>query len=181
MRRVAIIGTAGRTLQDRLTRLLYQRMVETTRELILSEDVVVSGGAAWADHVAVTLFLTGKCQGLELYLPCEWDKTQYVDNGHNHWAKNPGRLANQYHRAFSKAVGIDSLEQIARAIESGATIHVHSGFHARNTLVATTCDKMIALTWASDGTEIVGGTKDTWDKCKLTSADKKHICLLELE
>lgn len=175
--RIAIIGTAGRSRKDSLTKELFRKMVAAVENEITPDAILVSGGAAWADHVAVELFLQGKCAGLELYLPCEHDGFQFVDNGDGHWARNPGRLANKYHKYFSFVLGVDTLGAIDQALNQGAVKRVYNGFHARNTLVATTCDKLVALTWATSDTEIEGGTKDTWTKCKLPPPQKKHVCL----
>ena len=100
--RVAVVGIAGRDrdMKKFLTRRLFESMVQTIARKLTrpNETVLISGGAAWADHVAVTLFLRGKVAGLELHLPCEWDSanTQFIDTGAAHWASNPGRSANQY-------------------------------------------------------------------------------------
>lgn len=69
--RVAIIGTAGyakNTSSQILTRQLFEGMVAAAQtyllqqhcgsaKLLLSEIDLVSGGAAWSNHVAIRLFL----------------------------------------------------------------------------------------------------------------------------
>ncbi len=60
MVRVAIIGTAGRGVAT-MTKQLFDSMVIEAKSVInslaLTEVELISGGAAWSDHVAVALFL----------------------------------------------------------------------------------------------------------------------------
>ena len=71
-RYVGIIGTAGRKEDGvRLTEGDYRYLVEYIGKAVKPNDVLISGGAAWADHVAVQLFLDGKAGGLVLHLPAE--------------------------------------------------------------------------------------------------------------
>lgn len=65
---VAIVGSAGRGDDgNKLTKDLFDKMSATAEEIIVSafwlnpaDVVLVSGGAAFADHVAVRLFLDGE-------------------------------------------------------------------------------------------------------------------------
>lgn len=179
--RVAVVGTAGRAkdFESHLTQDLFEDMVRVVADKVMPDTVLVSGGAAWADHVAVTLFLRGKVSGLELHMPCEWDakRTQFVDTGALHWAANPGRTANAYHRSFSKAIGRSSLSEIASAQEKGAVLTTHDGFHARNTVIARECDRAVCPTWASGDAPTGGGSLDTWRKC---TKPKEHLSFLTL-
>ena len=54
---VGVVGTAGRESSTipRLTR-LYPKMVQAVLGMVTPDDVLQSGGAAWADHVAVSIF-----------------------------------------------------------------------------------------------------------------------------
>ena len=112
MNTIAIIGTAGRGADlNRLTSDIFLRMYNTTQkiieEIVPTKDVcdfkLVSGGAAWADHLAVTIFLAGTAPKLCLYLPCEFDMANccFVDDGTIDWRTNPGGTANCYHKKFS--------------------------------------------------------------------------------
>lgn len=179
--RVAVVGTAGRAkdFESHLTHDLFEDMVRLVETKVLPDTILVSGGAAWADHVAVTLFLRGKVSGLELHIPCGWDakSTQFIDTGAYHWAANPGRTANAYHRSFSKTIGRSSLSEIAFAQEKGAVLTMHNGFHARNTVIARECDRAVCLTWADGDAPTDGGSLDTWRKC---TKPKEHISLLSL-
>jgi len=77
-------------------------MLLVTRKLIdRSKVILVIGGAAWADHIAVNLYNNGAYPNLELYLPCRYDNCSYYDNGESHWSRNPGKISNYYHKLFS--------------------------------------------------------------------------------
>lgn len=184
MMKVAIVGMAGRdkTMYKLLTKQLFESMVQRVADRLpttTNNVVLISGGAAWADHVAVTLFLRGKVHGLELCLPCEWNsiKSEFHDNGKKDWRVNPGRTANQYHRKFSSVIGRSSLQELQIAGDKGASFNVYNGFHQRNGVIADKCDKTISLTWASGNAPTSGGSLDQWRKCK---KPKEHISLMPL-
>lgn len=133
---------------------------------------MVSGGSAWADHVAVKLFLEGEFAKLELHLPAKFDCSQ------NKFESNQsGSRLNSLHQIFSDKTQSDTLNELSRAISDPLTqTSIHDGFHNRNTLVANQCDYLIAFTF--NGTNSVpkeGGTKDTWDKCP--HSNKMHLSL----
>eukprot|EP00047_Mylnosiga_fluctuans_P017618 m.63119 g.63119 ORF g.63119 m.63119 type:complete len:269 (-) comp7176_c0_seq1:2813-3619(-) len=193
--RVSIIGTAGRLGNAaRLTHTLYSAMI-TTATRVIETDLglapahvcLVSGGAAWADHVAVSLFLADRGYALELCLPCPWVPGPAISGrggpGHlervtGDWRTNPGAAANKYHRTFSDKLGRSSLAEIETARMRGAAIRAtFKGFHARNTAVAQ-CDYLIAFTFDSGDAPLGGGTLDTWRKA--AGAHKVHVSLSEL-
>src|SRR5690606_36207825 len=70
---------------------------------------VVSGGAAWADHLAVVMFLMGHAKKLTLHLPAPFcaDGRFVGPEG-----RSSASVANYYHEKFSKIVGFDSMKQI---------------------------------------------------------------------
>lgn len=122
---------------------------------------LVSGGAAWADHVAVKLFLEKKAPHLRLFLPCEWDNGSFKDSGSDDWKVNPGRTINRYHKAFQLRTRINSLSEIQIAKGEGAElIPVRGGFYGRNALVAKS-DFLLAMTFGKDREVKDGGTADT--------------------
>jgi hypothetical protein len=173
MIRVAIIGTAGRRDDDtRLSSHGFLAMCNVTRAHIkqirrAQPDTLiaaVSGGAAWADHIAVELFLTNDVDALELHLPCSYDmkSMRFQDIGSCSLQTNPGGTANYYHRKFSKTVNRNSRKEIYQAINKGAKVHIWDGFHARNQHVAQS-DYMLALTFGRDGVPKPGGTRHTWN------------------
>lgn len=190
--RVAIIGTAGRG-KEPMTLALFDAMVQAARETMThtlgldpKECQLVSGGAAWADHVAVALFLQGDVAGLTIYAPCAFvgAAAGFEDTGAADWRINPGKSANHYHARFSKAVKRDTLAEIAAAQQQGARISVgHTaakGFHARNKSIAAAATHMIAFSWGEGPAPSDGGTAHTWNQCKLDSTYKKHIGLRQL-
>jgi len=204
---VAIVGTSGRGDDGpRMTKQLFDLMVTRAQAIIRdkldsSPVHLVSGGAAWAgcvenllrahsppvvlngiclflDHVAVALFFLEDVY-LTLHLPCGWDHTkeQFIDKGTFDWRTNPGRSLNRYHRQFTSKTGYKSLRDIHLALAVGACAKIHSGFHQQNAAVAN-ADVLIAFSWSTEGYPIVGGTADTWRKCK--SRKKIHVNLNDL-
>lgn len=137
--------------------------IENILEKELSEIILVSGGSAWADHVAIQLFLTKEFAGLELYLPSKFDFKQkkYVNT-------HEGRTLNTLHQECAEKTQINILEEIARAVTTkGAKIVIKRGFTQRNTLIAQNCDHLLAFTFnESNGEPATGGTLDTWKKTK---------------
>jgi hypothetical protein len=171
---VAVIGTAGgRGGAARLNKFTFDAMcVDAERVIsgVLGLDArsvcLVSGGAAWADHVAVRLFLSGKFAGLVLHLPAKWQTTaSFYDSGGRMWTDNPGRVENDYHRKFSGALGVNTLHEIEKARLGGAAIFDHyEGFHARNLAVAKAAC-LVAYSFSDGGAPTEGGTKHTWTHC----------------
>jgi hypothetical protein len=145
---------------------------------------LVSGGAAWADHVAVALYLkhgtAAPCK-LMLYFPCDWDAAakRFVDSGSSDWKVNPGRLANSLHAEFSAVVGRDSLHEIDDAIRRGAEIiTAFRGFHPRNDALAAGVDWLLAYSWG-DAEPESGGTLYTWSRFA-NRAQKTRVSLARL-
>ncbi|RUP48730.1 hypothetical protein BC936DRAFT_144084 [Jimgerdemannia flammicorona] len=184
---IGIIGTAGRGVGVKMTKSIFDAMLSKTEHIIegqlkleWEQVVLVSGGAAWSDHVAVQLFLLHDC-GLTLFLPCAWDnKTpKFVDTGVTNWRSNPGRSANHYHQKFKLATGYEPLKDIQAAVYNGAIVDAsHHGFHARNTAIARNSDVLIAFSWSTGNAPTEGGTFDTWRKCP--AQRKIHISLHDL-
>jgi hypothetical protein len=178
-RYVGIIGTAGRREDGaRLTESDYRYLVSYIGGAVKPNDVLISGGAAWADHVAVQLFLDGKVGGLVLHLPAELivgpdGKLTFRNGGFG----TAGNTANYYHSLFDKALKVESgysLKQIQEAIDRGAVVTFgdgtqgNEGMKARNSLVARDArDFLVAMTFDPDmkrQTPKDGGTADTWRK-----------------
>jgi hypothetical protein len=129
---------------------------------------LVSGGAAWADHVAVSLFLMDRAPKLTVYMPCQFREGLFQGN-------KDADTATYYHKLFSEKVGKDTRQGIERARSQGAEIVENlGGFFARNRQVAD-CDVMVAMTWGDGDTPKDGGTANTW-KSSL-AAQKFHIPL----
>ncbi len=182
--KIAIIGTAGRNEDgNKLDKDKFYQMVTLVGKIRgVSEATLVSGGAAWADHVAVVAFLLGTCKNLELHLPCAWDikREQYFDTGKRDWRTNPGGTSNYYHRQFSKKLGMSdgwSLGQIHEALEEDANMEVGAGFFERNTEVAK-ADALVAMTFGNEGRVADGGTRDTFEKyIKMGKSNAHHLDL----
>lgn len=192
---VAIIGTAGRSHDpnEQLNNQLYQKMIQRALDTIKQEcgkdstNVnLISGGAAWSDHVAVELYLMDlSIKSLKLFIPCKWcsnadpTKSKFYDDGKFDWKTNPGGTANYYHRKFSTTCtkNPSSLAEIERAKQKGAIFDdSYSGFHQRNSAIAKSCDILIAFTWGNDQ-PIDGGTLDTWKKAVALGKKCIHVSL----
>jgi hypothetical protein len=166
---LAIIGTAGRKDDaKRLTTnhfkamcLVASGLIEQINESNYPITTLVSGGAAWADHSAVRLFLDKKVPHLRIFMPAAWEDGSYHDNGNKDAYENPGGTANHYHKLFQQNTGINSLTEILIAKSHGAElIPVLRGFHARNALVAKS-DFILACTFGDGKMVKEGGTADT--------------------
>lgn len=166
--RVAIIGTAGRHNQHlRLSADTFERMCRKAAELVTPDCDLQSGGAAWADHVAVVLFLAGRARSLTLYLPCEFDlrSARFVENARD------GCTSNYYHDLFARRTGWRSMAMISEAARLGAEIVVVPGFKSRNIPVGD-CDRLVAFTFGKGSLPEDGGTRHCWDRS--TAPDKIH-------
>lgn len=183
MKKVAIIGTAGRDRRPELTKKLWNAMFRDAASwfTLPNKYKLVSGGAAWADHLAVELFLASPdLFELELFLPAPL-KSSGVFEGERTTA---GSISNWYHGMFSDKVGFDSRKRILLAGGQGATLH-HAEvgspaiFFVRNAQVAAEAtDGVLAYTWGEGKEPADGGTLDTWRK---SNAKRKiHVPLGKL-
>lgn len=155
--RLAVIGSAGRDEAEPVSLALYDKMYERLAWYVVRWGITsaVSGGAAFADHLAVRAYLSGLVKDLTLYLPAYFQNGAYVPNPRVQF--NPGKTSNNFHERFSRKTGVQGLAEIAMAIEKGANIHVFEGFHNRNCEVASHCDYLVAFTFGSRTvTEIKG-------------------------
>ena len=180
MIRLGIIGTAGRKpnelnsltknhmewMKDNV-RCYIEDILKTTTEQI----ILVSGGSAWVDHVAVQLFLEEDFGGLELYLPIEFDK-QNIKFIYSH----EGNILNFLHNQCQIKTGFPIFQELLTAMsDEQCKVIVKKSFLARNTLVANNNNNIIAFTFSNSNTPGDGGTYDTWKK---TIHDNKiHISL----
>lgn len=176
MNNIAIIGTAGRDKTKRMDLVLWQRMLNHALINIPRGSHVVSGGAAWADHLAVVLFMRGHAKGLTLHLPAPFRGGCFKGP-----SKSSASAANWYHQKFSEAVGIDSLADIDMALRVLRCEHTcepsqigFGGMFARNAKVAADADIVYAYTFGEGDEPADGGTKHTWDLCK---GKRTHVSL----
>lgn len=164
---LAIIGTAGRgTDAVRLTLPLWNNMKRTIYRFIKDREIthVISGGAPFADHLAVGLFNAGHVSTLTLALPCSfnWEKAEFVAG---HEPLDPAGRLNQLHAQFSRVIGKESRQEIKTAIygngHASAEVVQGHGFHARNDIVAERADEVIAFTFGNGPELSDGGTAYT--------------------
>lgn len=188
---ISIIGSAnGKGLyDDYLNESLFQYICNTAENFInnkinndWSKVHIISGGASWADHAAVVLYLKHPSANLTLHLPCTWDskQMQFTDNGSKDWRINPGKLTNDLHNNFSKIIKNNTLAQIQQAINNGCKIiDTYKGFHHRNLAVGV-CNYLIAFTF-SEKQPTDGGTGHTWKNAKCPKVNKIHFTLPKKE
>lgn len=175
MNRIAIIGTAGRDKTKPMTLALWNWMLDEARSHMPVHAHVVSGGAAWADHLAVALFLEGSAHELTLHLPAPFRNGKFDGP-----SSSSASAANYYHERFSNVIGVDSLAQID-AVADMDPVHGsfepaaygYGGMFARNAKVAT-CERMLAFTFGPGSVPADGGTLDTWNKCR---GNRIHVSL----
>jgi hypothetical protein len=148
-------------------------MVKDAISRIPYQSHLVSGGAAWADHLAVELFLQGHASALTLHLPAPFTKKFEGP------MSSSASAANFYHSVFSRTLGRHTLSDIERAIAIGAELTTeparagYGGMFARNLKVAK-AEKLLAYTFGPGDVPADGGTRDTWDKCL---GEKVHVSL----
>ena len=177
-RRVAIIGTAGRDKHEQMDQALWEAMVADARGRVGPEDILVSGGAAWADHLAVRLYLESAVKGLVLHLPAPFEEARFVGPD-----QSAASAANYYHERFMQLTGVDGLAEIDMAINCGAVVSFeppssgYAAMFARNAKVAKGSDKVIAYTFGTSDQPADGGTKNTWDQI---SGPREHVSLVSL-
>lgn len=161
---LSIIGTAGRKEDaDKLNSALWNKVKMEVYSFVKNHNFpnLISGGAAFSDHLCVNLFNAGFVKNLTLCLPCKFENGKYLDNGEFNSFSNPGGTANYYHKKFSKTVNRDSLSEISTAIEKGANIIIGKGFYDRNKIVAEKSNILLAITFGGGGKVKDGGTKNT--------------------
>lgn len=180
---LGIIGTAGRKqAQSLMTIENYKKMVQTATDIVKKHNIsaLVSGGAAFSDHVAVSLYLSGVVDHLFLMLPDAFD----INNNH-YIPGHYGNITNSLHTIFSEQCHINSLVEISHAIKQGAEIYLGNadtapGFLTRNTWIAQKSTHLLAFTSGNALNESIteigvtnqysdniikdNGTKDTWKK-----------------
>jgi hypothetical protein len=183
--RVAIVGSIGREDEAKqMSKELYQKMQNIVKKILQergyqTKDITfVGGGNAFAEHLAVSLFLESSESRLELYLPCTLDQLFGSSSA-------TGIFLVKRHRTFSEKVFFKpntSLEHLKEAIKRGAQIkEIKEGISERNLYVAQSVDLLIAFTFSSrhDQLKINGGASDVWQKCTL--GEKIHISLLDID
>ena len=156
---------------------LWDSMVSDAKKRVTSGDVLVSGGAAWADHLAVKLFLDGSVKGLALHLPAPIAAGIFTGPERS----SAGSAANYYHGLFKRITGVDGMKEIDTAIARGALVTYepeaagYAAMYARNKKVSDGSNAVLAYTFGAGDIPADGGTKATWDQSKAVS--KVHVDL----
>lgn len=183
---IGIIGTAGRgddyaKLDLDLFVEMHEAALKLAEQLSNGTDLhLISGGAGWADHIAVSLYIAGYAKaGLTLHLPAKFENNEFVGG-------RDASTDNYYHEKFSRKCYPNetfSREFITLAIKNGAHTTVSDGFIARNALVARDSDYLIALTFGNKGVLKRGGTSRTMEMFLAAKNPENayHICLPELQ
>lgn len=176
---LAVIGTAGRDKSMPMSARLWALMCADFATRVRPDDHLVSGGAAWADHLAVHAYLEGWCKHLTLFLPAPIVQGRFQGPlGDRRCAAN---AANYYHSLFHSATGVNGLKQILQAIDKGASIHhepIAPGYGAmfsRNKRVAAMAEGVVAYTFGVGDQPADGGTNNTWQQ--IGGEDKTHVDL----
>ena len=197
--KIAIIGTAGRRGDaDRITLSTWSAMLTDARRQIEAAQrramvepldlTLVSGGAPYADHLAVTLWRECPAWRLELYLPAPLGPSGFDTS-----TKAGARTA-ELHALFRDRLSVDGVKDLQAAAAEGAWLHDAPGFAARNQAIADRANVVLAYTFGP-GTEVVtattrepeyheaaaaglkpGGTAQTWDMAQ-HAAEKIHVPL----
>lgn len=196
---IAIVGDACRQKPMKWSRQVFNNAFHyldgvALVDIPVEERHLVSGGAGGADHLAVSLFLSGLAKSLTIHLPAQWIPVPgdpdhrgpvpgFFDTGVRDFKINAGGTCNHYHSVFSKALNapvFTSLQGLDKALNAGATfIHTpvkpgESALHARNLDVGKV-DLLFALTWGPGPLPASNGTLHTW--VHSPAASKTHIDL----
>lgn len=171
---LAIIGTAGRGEDaKKLTINHWRRMCDAGRKIYELENCcsLVSGGAAYADHVAVEI-------GYYSIPTTIWLPKKESDI----------ETAKYYHKKFSEVVGYNTWQQltitdVAPPWEDIIEPNIQSfgGFKDRNTKVAEQADVFLAMTFGDREKVKDGGTADTVVKMQSRGIEGYHLDLNALK
>ena len=182
--KLAVVGSAGRGDDARLINgELYAQMAAALKQVMVQVGPVshlVSGGAAFADHLAVGFFLRDLVPGLSLHLPAFYSRSarQYVEP----YAKSSGSISNYWHREFSRKCGGNSLNSISEALsKQGASHKTYMGFDLRNTGIAEEADAIVAFTFGVNASVKHGGSWDTMKQAMARSIPTFHVTLKTME
>jgi len=183
---IGICGSAARhNTHHKIDEKVLTKLIESIYNILhqyQNNCIVVSGGAAFVDHIAVSLFLQNKISNLYLALPAAFDfnKHCYIDH-------NDGKISNYYHNLYSKQLQLiynvnnyNSLYELNQVLQHGnnngqnCTYSVCSNFKARNMIVARS-NILIAASW---GDKPSGGTLYTYNN---HNGIKHYINLYDLK
>jgi hypothetical protein len=165
MSKLAIIGTAGRKDDAaKLSKIHWQRMLDAARCIIRKEKTtsIISGGAAWADHIAVEIGIKDKVK-TKIWLP---------ENGRDL------STLHGYHGKFSSAREKDTWKELNDCFKlKHFNIQSFGGFKDRNSKVADEADLFLAMTFGDKDQVKEGGTADTVRKMRVRGINGYHLDL----
>lgn len=179
---VGVIGSAGRKEDaSKMTKQLYQwmyrdagyRIVKFFEESDHDELHFHSGGAAWADHLVVSLMKSGIGDAATLHLPTRFH-TKYARFSDG----NPtGKTANYYHEQFSEKLEQDTLAGLAHfMLDPRVRAIQYKGFFPRNIGIGEASELLLAYTWGpGKQPKPKSGTLHTWRHS--TATTKVHVPL----
>lgn len=196
MSKLAIIGTAGRYSDGKQLatdpKRYLMRMLDAAREVsrLTGATELISGGAAWSDHIAVLLFIEDpERYSLELELPAALEPNsegglKYHDKGTRDFKDNPGAVSNHYHHQFNATLaksrlGSSFVDFFLVSSHPKVTINVGTGFLERNLVVAAKAHHCLAMTFGDDRQLKEGGTMHTM-KAFLSKRDHGQSFHLDL-
>ena len=150
--KIAIIGTAGRGGDaDRITLATWSAMLADVRQRVQAAQysagsepfdvTLVSGGAPYADHLAVMLWRECPVWRLELFLPAPLGR-----DGFDTSTEAGARIA-ELHAVFRDQLGIIGLRDLKVPAADGAWVHDGPRFKARNQAIADRADVVLASTF----------------------------------
>jgi len=186
--KVGIAGSAGRKEDaEKLDRHIWLKMRDKVMDYLdnnIPEDYdqvcLISGGAAWSDHLAVSIFNSGYSFGktkpcdLVLCLPCYFRSAEFDTSRGTANQRKTAHTANYYHDKFEEKTGEHSLQQIYIALQNGAHQMVRDGFFERNKEVAKLAtDLLLAFTFKQGNEPKQGGTLHTWRMSR--AKERKHF------
>ena len=177
--RVGIIGTAGRKEDGaKMNKDVYLAMVNDAKwqlerlKLTPADITLISGGAAWSDHIAISLYLLDLVSNLNLHFPAFWTGGMFAGD-------RTAETANLYHKQMSEKLGGNTLRGLDKAIVKGAIVKVTSGFKPRDLQIAQQSEVLIAYTWHNaDHPKPKSGTAYTWKECN--AYVKTHVPIMNL-
>lgn len=172
MKTIGVIGTAGRGVALTARDWGAMRAALSAYLPAFGRPVrLVSGGSAWADHLAVVAYLDGEVDELTIHLVGKQ-------------ATRAAKVLQYYHKKFAETCGFDPGEQIRDAIKVGAKLTLEYGKNGkkapdtqsydplfrRNSKVAKQADELLVFHWGQDP-PVKGGSADTIRRWQLKHRD----------
>jgi hypothetical protein len=165
---IGIIGTSGR--HGDLTKETFEQSLNFIDNYIQSLKIpkenitLVSGGSSGIDHIAVMLYLQGKCGSLRVHLPCPMDTKSDRFTFTCKYDRSACDTLNAIHEDFGKMIGADTMKQLCSIHnDNKCTITTSLGFFRRNDVVAKESQLLIAVSKGNNSPSD-GGTRYTWNK-----------------